>query len=298
MRCATALLMLFVIGCTEDSPTSGSDAPASKAPPSAKAPQEKADAADEKRPADDVARLCRIAGEVVGDPKIAADRQALETMKRFEQSKPGLQVAERLGKVATIDPADRQAHMRTMLADLGGKDLECEALLDMFEPRPPETATAVVDPPPPEEPTDPRSTLTSDESLGDLKLGITAAELGKLLPGGKTKGKREEEGATGEFVQTFVDDKNGVEVLLSSTTATGPQTVRAITVRAPSTRTTKRGIGIGASAEDVKKAYADVLDPEFPPDAESIIAGSVYDGVIFSLEAGKVRSIFMGPGAE
>jgi hypothetical protein len=228
MRYAAALLMMFAIACTKDAPTSGSETAASKAPPPAKAPEEKADADDEKRPAEDVARL----------------------------------------------------------------------------PRPPETATAVEPPPPPEEPTDPteptdpRSTLTREESLGDLKLGITVADLGKLLPDGKTKGKREEEEATGEFVQTFVDGKSGVEVLLSSTTATGPQTVRAITVRAPSTRTTKRGIGIGASAEDVKKAYADVLDPEFPPDAESIIAGSVYDGVIFSLEAGKVRSIFMGPGAE
>jgi hypothetical protein len=185
-----------------------------------------------------------------------------------------------------------------MIADFGGKDLDCKALLDIFAPRPIETTTAVIDAPPPPEPVDPREVLTSTESLDDLRLGLTLEDLKKLLPDGNTKGKREEEGATGEFVQSFVDDKQGVDVLLTATSATGPQTVRAITIRAPSTRKTKRGIGIGSKGEDVKKAYADVLDPDVPPTPESIIAGSIYDGVMFSLDSDEVTSIFIGPGAE
>ena len=48
----------------------------------------------------------------------------------------------------------------------------------------------------------------------------------------------------------------------------------------------------------MKAAYADAIDPESGAEDESIVAGSVYGGVIFSMRDGKVEEIFIGAAAE
>jgi hypothetical protein len=72
--------------------------------------------------------------------------------------------------------------------------------------------------------------------------------------------------------------------------------VRNIWLRAPSTLATDRGIRLGSTADEARAAYAGTLDSRAGED--SIVAGSVYGGVIFTVEGGRVVGIFVGPAAE
>ncbi len=48
----------------------------------------------------------------------------------------------------------------------------------------------------------------------------------------------------------------------------------------------------------MRKAYASHADKENPPTAEQFVAGSIYGGIIFHFEKGKVSRIFFGAAAE
>lgn len=73
----------------------------------------------------------------------------------------------------------------------------------------------------------------------------------------------------------------------------------AITIAPPSPLRTARGIGIGSSRKEVLKAYEKEIDPkEVASEPDQIVAGTVYGGVIFTLDNGKVTSIFIGAAAE
>ena len=71
----------------------------------------------------------------------------------------------------------------------------------------------------------------------------------------------------------------------------------AVTVFPPFEGKTSRGVGIGSTEEEVRAAYKNLIDPGSRP-GEMIIAGSVYGGVFFTIEDGKVTTIFIGAGAE
>lgn len=58
---------------------------------------------------------------------------------------------------------------------------------------------------------------------------------------------------------------------------------------------TAKGIGIGSSKNEIIKAYNGQISSVSD---ESIIAGSIYGGLIFYLKEGKVTSIFLGAAAE
>lgn len=73
----------------------------------------------------------------------------------------------------------------------------------------------------------------------------------------------------------------------------------AITIAPPSPLRTARGIGIGSSRKEVLKAYEKEIDPkEVASEPDQIVAGTVYGGVIFTLDNGKVTSLFIGAAAE
>lgn len=73
----------------------------------------------------------------------------------------------------------------------------------------------------------------------------------------------------------------------------------ALTITKPSALKTLRGIGIGSSRKEVMKAYGKEIDPkETDSESDRIVAGTVYGGVIFTLNSNKVTSIFIGAAAE
>jgi hypothetical protein len=142
--------------------------------------------------------------------------------------------------------------------------------------------------------------LLASESLGDLSLGMKAAQVSKLLGDPASKGAVEEWAATGEFAQEWRYPDLGLSLFMSASTRHGPQTLSSLRAKAPSTLLTARKIGIGSTRAAVEAAYGDVQDEEGldPGDDSMFVAGSIYGGVFFGFEEGKVESIFMGAGAE
>ena len=87
---------------------------------------------------------------------------------------------------------------------------------------------------------------------------------------------------------------------MSAASRGAPQSLGSLRASSSCNLKTKRGVGLGSTWAEVDKAYGDVHDLEGldPDDKLSYTAGSVYGGVFFFFEAGKVESIFMGAGAE
>jgi hypothetical protein len=155
------------------------------------------------------------------------------------------------------------------------------------------------EPKPEAQPGDPFA-LMHGELIGELAIGSSTAEVRHRLGQPQTTGSIEESAATGAFEQpwTYAD---GLSLVMSSSTHSGPQTIAAMTIAAPSTLKTRRGIGIGSSRAEVERAYGDVQAPADevdPDDPERFVAGSTYGGLVFSFHTGVVDEIFLGAGAE
>jgi hypothetical protein len=140
----------------------------------------------------------------------------------------------------------------------------------------------------------------SDETIGPLRDGMGTIEVVDLLGAPPEKGEIFEEGATGMWVQEWKYPNAGVSLWMHADTERGAQSIAAITVKAPCEYATKRGIKVGSTRAELDKAYGDVKDQDGFGDDEpgSFVAGSVYGGIIFGLEDGKVSEIFMGAAAE
>ena len=72
----------------------------------------------------------------------------------------------------------------------------------------------------------------------------------------------------------------------------------AIKLTAPSALRTKKGIGIGSTFAEVEAAYEGTRDQSVIPSQKQIVVGSLYNGLVFRFEAGRVVEIFIGPAAE
>ena len=140
--------------------------------------------------------------------------------------------------------------------------------------------------------------LMASEFFGELKLGLTAAQVVEILGSPETKGETMLWEADGLYHQDWYYPQQGITLYMASETPGERQTVFAIMLTSPSTLKTQRGIGIGDSYTEVMQAYKDEEDPEMSIPDESFIAGSIYGGLIFSFEDGIVKQIFLGSAAE
>ena len=84
----------------------------------------------------------------------------------------------------------------------------------------------------------------------------------------------------------------------ASETETGARALDRLRLTALATFKTPEAIGIGSTADAVLAAYRKELDPETPPTQESIVLGSLFGGMILTLEKGVVVEIFLGAAAE
>jgi hypothetical protein len=150
------------------------------------------------------------------------------------------------------------------------------------------------------EPTEALSSILDREQLGELKIGLPAAELTRLLGAPARRGRAELSEATGSYVQQWSWPDRGLELGLDAADKRGPYALAAIRAVAPCSLRTARGIGLGDSYKAVETAYLADRDPEEEQDELSFVAGSVYSGVIFTFDAerGKVSEIFFGAAAE
>jgi hypothetical protein len=85
---------------------------------------------------------------------------------------------------------------------------------------------------------------------------------------------------------------------MASETEKGQQNIAFIKLVSPSRLATKRGIKIGSSIEEVSFAYAKEKDQEMSIPDQTFVAGSIYGGLIFTFDQGRVSEIFLGAAAE
>jgi hypothetical protein len=149
----------------------------------------------------------------------------------------------------------------------------------------------------PDDPENPRvkaaNALLEHEAFGKLKPGMSSKDVVALLGQPSSKGKVDEEGATGDFVAEWEWKKAGVKIYVAGSSKKGPWVARNVNLVAPATLKTQKGIGIGSTLADVDKAYAAGHMPAEPGE-ESYTVGTHYDGMVFEFENGKVSSIYWG----
>lgn len=136
----------------------------------------------------------------------------------------------------------------------------------------------------------------AEERVGPLRLGMPAAEVQSALGKPEEKGAWIDEAATGLQVQEWSYRSRGLFLTLSRDGASSGATLERFRVVRPCGFETSRAVKVGDSAAAVRAAYGGLLSEEST--ATSLIVGSIYDGVIFSLEGGRVREIFVGAAAE
>ncbi len=125
----------------------------------------------------------------------------------------------------------------------------------------------------------------------------SAADVVKWLGEPKSKSTVTEEGMTGDFVSDWKWPVRGLTLSMSSSSAKGPFLVSYVTIEAPSTTKTSRGISIGAARRDVEKAYKKELATEANKNATSadrVYVGEADRATIFLIAGGKVSRIILG----
>jgi hypothetical protein len=137
--------------------------------------------------------------------------------------------------------------------------------------------------------------LMYEESLAWLSIGTDSEVVREYLP----EPYIDEPmfwAATAELHQSWKYPDEGLLLDMVISTDCSDTLVSALFAFSPCTLETLRGIRIGSRIEDVEDAYGEHRDPV--SNGEAFIAGTIYGGVIFSMEKGLVASIFIGAAAE
>lgn len=141
--------------------------------------------------------------------------------------------------------------------------------------------------------------ILAKEKLGELRLGLAAAQVIALLGEPGSRGRDQMWEADAAYHQDWSYPQLGLTLDMVSDRHKGDKDIGAITARAPATLATAKGVAIGSPRARVLKLYGKLRDPEFPVDeAEQFIAGSIFGGVMFKFAGGKVTEIFIGAAAE
>lgn len=137
---------------------------------------------------------------------------------------------------------------------------------------------------------------TADEEIGGwIKLGTSGNLIKKHIDSlsistkdsiSAVNGNYQEQWGAEGYLFYMEAEKQGAELY-----------VVGVDVVMPSTAKTSKGIGIGATKAEVLRQYGKYVDKAFTtPDV--IVAGSVYDGLIFTMKEGRVVQLFLGAAAE
>lgn len=134
------------------------------------------------------------------------------------------------------------------------------------------------------------------ETLGPISIGATDSSILKTLGEPDQKSAAKIWGADGMEHQRWVYHAKGIELDMIRKEIT--QTVNMIKIKGPCDYKTQRGIQIGSSDAAVQSAYKDEINPNDSKPNSSIIAGTLYGGIIFDIKDNIVTAIFIGAAAE
>jgi hypothetical protein len=134
------------------------------------------------------------------------------------------------------------------------------------------------------------------EMVGDLSLGIEDSVVLTKLGEPDKKSAAQIWGADGMEHQRWVYQSKGIE--LGMIRKGSQQVVDRISLKSPCDYKTQRGIQIGSKVAEVQLAYNAEINPQGSRQESSIVAGTIYGGIIFGTKDGVVTSIFIGAAAE
>ena len=139
--------------------------------------------------------------------------------------------------------------------------------------------------------------LLRNERIGKLQIGLSEEKVKQKI---KCVLKRDAEqlwGADGAYHQKWKYVDCGITLGMVSAKKSGLKSIESIQLNSPSRLSTKRNIQIGSSEKATRKAYQAESNGE-PTPTNSFVAGSIYGGLIFQFQHGKVSEIFLGAAAE
>ena len=136
------------------------------------------------------------------------------------------------------------------------------------------------------------------ESIAGIKVDMAKDKALALVHGQARAGRMEKWEADGMFHQRVVFPAQGLTLMMASESKHSPQTVESISITAPGTSQTGRGIRIGSTLEQVRTAYQQDYNKEDSVAGSTFVAGSTYGGLTFQFENGRVTRMFLGAAAE
>lgn len=140
--------------------------------------------------------------------------------------------------------------------------------------------------------------LMTAEEIGGIKLDMSEQDVVKAI--GQPDSKSEAEIWEVDDMEhvTFTYDKLGMSLDMARSKNDKPYQVMCISIAAPCTFKTVHGIGIGSTEAQAISAYAGDVNPEHSEAGSTVVAGTVYGGVICYINEGKVESLHVGAVAE
>jgi hypothetical protein len=139
--------------------------------------------------------------------------------------------------------------------------------------------------------------LTADH-IGGIKIGMSLDEVKNLLGEPSSRDQLQNWAADGRWYATYYFSRMGLTLNMGSDdSACFKPTVASITATPVCPFRTARGVAIGSSLADVRSRYEPFIDNAQSSDTV-VLAGSLYGGLIFELEKGKVKKMFLGAAAE
>ena len=128
--------------------------------------------------------------------------------------------------------------------------------------------------------------------------GQPAAAVRKAIGRPASRTRPERWGADGEWHSDWNYPARGVMLGMSAATKKGAPTLFFIAIKAPCDWKTAAGIGVGSTKADVDRAYPPaVRDPNVTGD-DTIVVGSIFDGLMIDFADGRVTGITAGQFAE
>lgn len=140
--------------------------------------------------------------------------------------------------------------------------------------------------------------LLREEQMGNLRIDTPETEVKKNVHCALKRGPNKFGPGDGLYHQNWEYRSCGITLDMVSEEKGTLKSIGSITIVSPSTLTTKKGIRIGSTEQEVIKAYKSYWNREDSEIWKKFVAGSIYGGLIFSFRNGKVSSMFLGAAAE
>jgi hypothetical protein len=140
--------------------------------------------------------------------------------------------------------------------------------------------------------------LFATEQIGPLRIGLKGDRVVELLGPPTAKGAPVRSEVDALEHQMWRYPALGVTLEMVFGADQQAPAIAGLRIGPASAFKTQRHIGIGSSYADVERAYAKEKDDAMSQPPFILVAGSPYEGIVFSFENGRVTQVYLGAPAE